>query len=166
MAAASALLWLMGVNFVGWLGVWMAPGAAWILGLLLAAAFGAGLGWLWGDVLSKKPAARKFPRPVGGLLYGLAVALLFVFAVPLLFSAIAGGPSIGLGTGTGFDGIPEFFGAHMVPALPDLGFDPPLRSLAERDWHSRDDHVGRLLPFGLAFALFGVSTDLMCGRGK
>jgi hypothetical protein len=166
MLAAVALLWLMDVNFIGWLGVWMAPGAAWVVGLLLAAAFGAGLGYLWGNVLSKKPAVKKLPRPVGGLLYGLAVALLFALVVPLLFSLIAGDPGVGLSTNTGFDAIPEAFGAHLVPALPDLGFDPPLASLAERDWWARDDFTGRLLPFSLAFVLFGVCLDLMTKQGK
>jgi hypothetical protein len=165
MLAAVALLWLMGVNFIGWLGVWMTPGAAWLVGLLLTAAFGAGLGYLWGSVLAKKPAVKKMPGPLGGLLYGLAVALLFALVVPLLFSLLAGDPGVGLST-TGFDVIPEAFGAHLVPALPDLGFDPPLASLAERDWWARDDFTGRLLPFCLAFALFGVCLALMTKQGK
>lgn len=166
MLAAVALLWLMDVNFVGWLGVWMAPGAVWILGIVLAAAFGAGLGWLWGEVIGKKPAVKKLPRPVGGLLYGEAVALLFVFIVPLLFSALAGDPGVGHSTGTGFDAIPEAFGGHLVPTLPDIGFNPPLESLAESEWVGRNDFTGRLLPFCLAFALFGVVVDLLSKPGK
>lgn len=165
MAAAVVLLWLMGVNFIGWLGVWMAPGAAWILGLVFTLLFGAGLGALW-DVVAKQDAIKKLPKPAGGLLYGLIVALLFVFLVPVVFSLVAGDPAVGLSTGTGFDVFPEAFGAHMVPALPDLGFDLPLRSIAERDWFAKDDFVGRLLPFGLAFALFGVVVQLMAKQGK
>ena len=165
MLAAVVLLWLMGINLVGWLGVWMAPGAAWILGLVFALLFGAGLGALW-DVAGKQDAIKKLPTPAGGLLYGLVVALLFVFLVPVVFSLVAGDPSIGLSSGTGFDAFPEAFGAHLVPALPDVGFDPPLRSIAERDWFAKDDFSGRLLPFGLAFVLFGVVVQLMAKSGK
>ncbi|MBZ0135754.1 MAG: hypothetical protein K8I27_05230 [Planctomycetes bacterium] len=163
--ACVVLLWLMGINFVGWLGVWMAPGAAWILGLVLTLLFGAGLGALW-NVVARQDAVKKLPKPAGGLLYGLIVALLFALVVPVVFSLIAGDPAIGLSSGTGFDVFPEAFGAHLVPALPDLGFDPPLRALAERDWYAKDDFAGRLLPFGLAFALFGVVVQLMTKQGK
>ncbi|MCB9893553.1 MAG: hypothetical protein H6839_03800 [Planctomycetes bacterium] len=166
MLASVALLWLMGVNFMGWLGAWFAPGAAWLVGILLAAGFGAGLGVLWSDVLSKQAPLKKLPSPAGGLVYGVGVALLFVVIVPLLFSAIAGNPSMGLSSGTGFDVFPEAFGAHLVPALPDLGFDPPLHGLAKNDWWSRNDFGGRGLPFGLAFALFGVLTQLLAKPGK
>jgi len=165
MAAAILLLWLMDVNFVGWLGVWMAPGAAWILGLVFALLFGAGLGALW-DVIGSRDALKKLPKPVGGLVYGLIVALLFIFVVPVVFSLVAGDPGVGLSSGTGFDVFPEAFGAHLVPALPDLGFRPPLHGLAERDWFAKDDFAGRLLPFGLAFALFGVVVQLMARPGK
>jgi hypothetical protein len=164
MLAAVALLWLMDVNFIGWLGMWLAPGAAWLLGLILAAAIGAGLGVLWVNVLAAK--AGKLPKPVGGIVYGIACGLLLATLVPIILSAIAGNPSVGLSTGTGFDVFPEAFGAHLVPALPDLGFDPPLASIAERDWWSRDDHAGRLLPFCLAFTLFGLCVDLIGKPGK
>ena len=166
MLGSVVLLWLMGVNFMGWLGVWFAPGAAWLVGVLFAAAFGAGLGLLWGNVLAAQPALKKLPKPVGGLIFGLGVALLFVFVVPPLFSIIAGDPGIGLSSGTGFDVFPEAFGAHLVPSLPDLGFDPPLRSMAKKDWFAKDDFTGRLLPFGLAFALFGVLVQLLAKPGK
>ncbi|MCA8916942.1 MAG: hypothetical protein KDB90_16240 [Planctomycetes bacterium] len=166
MLGSVLLLWLMGVNFMGWLGMWFAPGAAWLVGILFTAALGAGLGVLWADVISKQPAIKKMPKPVGGLVYGICVALLFIFIVPLLFSAIAGDPSVGLSSGTGFDALPEAFGTHLVPALPDLGFDPPLHGLADKDWWSRDDFTGRLLPFGLAFALFGILAQLLGKQGK
>jgi hypothetical protein len=165
MLAAVLLLWLMGVNFMGWLGAWLAPGAAWLVGVAMTLAFAAGLGLLW-DVLAKQPAIRKLPRPAGGLAYGILVALLFVLIVPLALSALAGDPGMFLSTGTGLDVFPEAFGAHAVPALPDLGFDPPLAMLAERDWFSRDDFAGRLLPFGLAFALFGIVLDLLSRNGR
>lgn len=165
MLAAVVLLWLMGVNFMGWLGAWLAPGAAWLVGVGLTLALSVGLGLLWG-VLAKQPAIKKLPRPAGGLAYGVSVALLFVFLVPVALSALAGDPGMFLSTGTGFDAFPEAFGAHAVPALPDLGFDPPLAMLAERDWFSRDDFAGRLLPFGLAFALFGVLLDLLSRTGR
>ncbi|MCB9933073.1 MAG: hypothetical protein H6841_06600 [Planctomycetes bacterium] len=165
MLAAVILLWLMDVNFMGWLGAWLAPGAAWPVGVAITLAFAAGLGLLWG-VLAKQPAAKKLPRPAGGLVYGIAVGMLFVFLVPLVLSAIAGDPSMFESTGSGFDVFPEAFGAHAVPALPDLGFEPPLAALSERDWVSRDDFTGRLLSFGLAFALFGVLVDVLSRTGR
>ncbi|MCA8944942.1 MAG: hypothetical protein KDB29_01820 [Planctomycetes bacterium] len=165
MLVAVIVLWLMGVNLMGWLGCWMTPGAAWLVGVLMAAALGAGFGLLWPGI-AKQPALKKLPRPVGGVLYGLIVGLLFVFVIPVVLSLLAGDPSVGLSSGTGFDVFPEAFGAHLVPALPDLGFDPPMRALAEKDWFAKDDFVGRVLPFSIAFMLFGVCVDVLSNSGK
>lgn len=165
MLSAVVLLALMDVNLIGWLGVWLTPGAAWIVGLLFTIVLAFAFASLWGVAL-KQDAIKKMPRPVGGLVYGAIVGLLFVFVIPLILSVLAGDPTVGVSSGTGFDALPEAFGAHLVPALPDLGFDPPLRSLAAEDWWQRDDYVGRLLPFGLAFMVFGLVLGLMAKDGK
>lgn len=163
--AAAALLWLMDVNLLGWLGAWVAPGAPWLVGIALGAALSFALAALWAGALAKQPFARKLPAPLAGLVYGVAVGLLFAVLVPLLLSAAAGDPGMARGTGTFFDG-PVGWVAHVVPPLPDLGFEPPLKSLAQADWVSRNDHAGRLLPFCLAFAAWGLVLSLLCNKGK
>lgn len=165
LSAAVALLWLMNVNLLGWLGAWVAPGAPWLVGLLLGAGLSFAFAALWAGVLAKQPAARKLPAPVAGILYGVAVGLLFAVLVPLVLSAAAGDPGMARGTGTFID-TPVGWVAHVVPPLPDLGFELPLTSMAEGDWVSRDDHGARLLPFALAFAGWGMVLSLLCNKGK
>jgi hypothetical protein len=158
MLAAVVLFWLMGVNFCGWLGAWIAPGAAWIVGILLAALAGVGFAALWTGTLAKQQGVKKLPPVIGATLYGLGVGLLFIFVIPLILSAIAGNPGMAHdnlgGTIAG-----AFADVHIVPALPDW-FDPPFASWADNDWIHRDDFAARLLPFSLAFALFGLVLGL------
>jgi hypothetical protein len=165
--AAVVLFWLMDVNFLGWLGAWLAADAgAWLVGTLIAFGLCAGFAAIWTASLATRPGVRKLPTPVGGVLFGLVVGLLFATLVPILLSAIAGDPGMVEGGGSVFDGFPAAFGGRVVPALPDLGFRPPLHGLADTDWVSRDDHVGRLLPFSLAFMLFGALLQLGGKRGE
>lgn len=160
--AAVVLLWLMDVNLIGWLGVWLAPGAPWIVGLLLTLVIGLGFGALWSGTFATHKSVRKLPGPLGGVMFGAGVAVVMIFLVPLILSLFAGDPGV---LGVGGDGG-SFLGARIVPGLPDLGFDPPLAFLAESDWWSRDDYAGRLLPFGLAFMLYGLVLALTDNRSK
>jgi hypothetical protein len=157
----------MDMNFLGWVGAWLAADfGAWLVGILIAFGLCLGLAAIWTGSLSKRPGVQKIPAPIGGALYGLVVGLIFATLVPLLLSAIAGDPGMAEGSGTAFDSFPAAFGARVTPALPDLGFNPPLRGLSDTDWVSRDDYAGRLLPFGLAFMLFGMVLQLSSKRGK
>lgn len=161
-----ALFCLMGMNFIGWLGAWFAQEAgAWIVDLLLAAALCFAFAWLWVATAGPRPFVKKLPAPVGGVLYGILVGLVFATVIPLLLSATAGGPRMGENHSATVSSLGRAFGVHMVPALPDLGFDPPLRGLVRGDWVSLDDYGNRLLPFMVAFAGFGVVLGLT-GRNK
>jgi hypothetical protein len=153
MLSAVALFWLMGMNFCGWLGAWIAPGAAWIVGILLAAVLGVGFGYLWSGSLGRAKAARKLPPVVAALLYGIAVGLVFIVLVPLLLSAVAGNPP--MAHSTAFDALVGGFGGHIVPALPDW-FSPPMKSWVDHDWIHLESYGARVLPFLLAFGLYGV----------
>ena len=165
LAPVVMLMWLMDLNFVGWLGAWLAAEAgAWIVGILLAFALGYGLALLWYARLAALPAVKRVPPPIAGALYGVLAGLIFATLVPLLLSALAGNPGMAEGSGTDFDAFPRAFGVRVTPALPDLGFEPPLRSLAGDDWVSRDDYAGRLLPLALAFALYGAVLQLIPAR--
>jgi hypothetical protein len=163
MLAAVVFFWLMGVNFCGWLGAWIAPDAAWIVGILLAGLAGVGFAALWTGTLAKQDGVKKLPPVVGAMLYGFVVGLLFIFVIPLLLSAIAGNP--GMAHSTAFDGLVSTFGGHVVPALPDW-FEPPFASWVDDAWISRDDFVARLLPFSLAFTLYGLVLGLISGTKK
>lgn len=164
--AAVVLFWLMDMNYCGWLGAWLTPGAAWIVGILMAAALGIAFAALWTGWVSKQKVTKSAPVVAAATVYGLLVGAIFIFLVPLLLSTLAGDPGMMHGTGTGFDSIGEAFGGHVVPELPDLGFDPPLHSMADNDWIHRDDFVARLLPFSLAFALYGAVLGLTAGTRK
>lgn len=166
MFTSVVLLWLMGVNLVGWLGVWLAPGAAWIVGALLALGLAVGFSALWSGGIAKQRVVKKMPVPLGGLVYGAIIALIMIFIVPLSLSALGDHPgmaesALGIGKGGG-----SVLGVRIIPALPDLGFDPPLEFLAGEDWYGRDDYVGRLLPFGIAFLAFGLVVGLLNKDGK
>ncbi len=164
MLAAVVFFWLMGVNFCGWLGAWIAPGAAWIVGILLAALAGVGFAALWSRTLAKQEGVKKLPPVVGATLYGFVVGLLFIFVIPLLLSAIAGNPGMAHDN-LGGQIAGAFADVRIVPALPDW-FDPPLTSWADNDWISRDDFAARFLPFSLAFALYGLLLGLTSGTKK
>ncbi len=166
LAPAVVLFWLMGMNFVGWLGAWFAHDwGAWLAGVLIAVALGFGYAALWSGFVARQPWARKLSLPGTGALYGVVAGLVTATVVALLLSAAAGDPGI-VHAGFG-DVFVRGFGGRVVPGLPDLGFDPPLRSLADRDWVSRNSHGARLLPFALAFAAFGATLGLLApGRGK
>lgn len=159
------LCWLMNMNLIGWLGAWFASGGgAWVVGALLIAALAFGFAALWVGVVAGQSGLKKLPAPLTGLIYGAVVGLIFATLVPLLFSAIAGNPGMAQ---AGFgDVFISAFGGHIVPALPDLGFDPPLKSLARDEWVSRDSHGARLLPFLIAFCSFGLTLSLFDKRGR
>lgn len=162
---AIVLCWLMNMNLVGWLGAWFASGGgAWLVGALLVAAFSFGFAALWVGVVGKQSGLKKLPLPLTGLIFGAVVGLICATLVPLLLSAIAGNPGM---SQAGFgDVIVSAFGVHIVPALPDLGFDPPLKSMARDEWVSRDAHGARLLPFVVAFSSFGLTLALFDKRGR
>lgn len=161
--AAVALFWLMGMNFCGWLGAWLTPGAAWLVGILMALAAGLGFAALWHGTLARQAWAKRLPPVVASLLYGVAVGLLFVLLVPVILSALAGNP--GMVHSTMFDGAVTLFGGHVVPALPDL-FNPPFASWIDDEWIQRDAFAARLVPFLLAFALYGLVLGLTSSRSK
>lgn len=164
MLAAVALFWLMDMNFCGWLGAWLTPGAAWIVGILMAAGLGIGFAALWTQWAARQKAAKKVPDVIAATIYGLVVGAVFIFLVPLLLSALAGNP--GMLHGGTFEGVGRAFGGHVVPELPDLGFKPPLASWADNDWIHRDDFAARLLPFSLSFALYGLVLGLTARMSK
>ncbi len=159
------LFWLMDMNFVGWLGAWFAAEiGAWLVGLLIACALAFGFAALWAGVIARQPIVGKLSAPGAGALYGVVIGIVTATVVALLLSAIVGDPGM-MRAGVG-DFFGKAFGVRVVPPLPDLGFDPPLRSLGNHDWVSRNDHSGRLLPFALAFAAFGATLGLFAGKSK
>ncbi len=154
MFSAVVVLWLMNVNLIGWLGAWVAPDFAWLVGFGIAAvlAVAFGIGW---NILSSQPALKKMPTLGAGLVYGAIVALIMILLVPIFLSAIGDNPKMvydqyGIG-------ITSFLGVHATPPLPDLGFDLPLASVFEDfDWAGKSDFGGRFPTFGLAFLVFGL----------
>jgi hypothetical protein len=162
MFAAIVVLWTMDVNLVGWLGAWVAPEYAWLVGFLITALLAVGFGAGWSAV-STKPTFKKMPVLGAGGLYGVIVGLVMIFAVPFILAAIGGDRPMGVDK-AGF-GITSFLGIHVTPAFPDFGVEPPLESVFDFDWYAKDDYGGRALTFGPAFIVFGLVISFF-GKGK
>ncbi|MDC1141555.1 hypothetical protein OAU50_00555 [Planctomycetota bacterium] len=153
MLSAIVVLWTMNINLVGWLGAWIAPDYAWVIGILITGVLTVLFGWGWA-VASKQPALKKMPSMGAGLVYGAIIGLLMILAVPPLLSALGGAPGMAVDN-AGF-GISSMFGVHVTPPLPDIGISPPLAELFDFDWFAEDDFAGRFPTFGVAFLGFGL----------
>lgn len=161
-----ALLWCMNVAILPWLGVFVTQGSPYIGGVPVLAALMYVLVWLYGAVLLKNDKAKKAPGFVMGLAYGVFLAALFIWVIPTVLSALTGNPAVHPGTG-GVGDIGAGIGHRLFPSGPDLGFKPPLASLAEKPWWNVGDWQGRLIPFGIAFAATGLFIGLFsAGKDK
>jgi hypothetical protein len=156
---------LMGMNFAGWLGAWIAPGWPWLAGLSLAAVLGVAGAWAFA-VLSGHDALKKVPGAMQGIGFGVCMAVVCAVLLPLVFNAAAGDPTMSHASGTIIDDVRDKAGVRMVPLLPDVGVEPPLTTLASDDWIKPGQYGARLLPFVIAFGLYGLVVGLGGGRRK
>jgi hypothetical protein len=164
-AVLVLLLALMDVNFCGWLGVWFVRQMPYIAGIPLAILLGLGASYAYGASVARSDWG---PPPVRGVIFGVIVAALFVWLMPWVFSELVGQATgvthVGRSAGA-FDVFPKTFDSHYEP-LPDMGFDAPMKGLADKAWYNKDDWQGRLVPFGIAFAAMGLTLALVAGKKK
>jgi hypothetical protein len=156
---------LMGMNFAGWLGAWIAPGWPWLAGLGFATVIGVGGAWAFA-VLSGHDALKKVPAIMQGVGFGVCLGVICAVVLPLVFNAAAGEPTMSHARGSIIDDVGEAVGVRMVPRLPDVGVEPPLTALASDDWIKPGQYGSRLLPFVIAFALYGMVVGLGGRRRK
>lgn len=130
------------------------------LGLFGAYVYAASLGTKFGG-----------PKAVRGLIFGLILAVMMVWIVPLTVTAM------GVATGdarTVYQGPGESSGYaatqgqiktkdHSVGDAPPLGdVRPPLAELtAGQKWTAASDWQGRILPFFAGFLLYGLVLGLI-----
>ncbi|MDC1143146.1 hypothetical protein OAU50_08640 [Planctomycetota bacterium] len=171
--AMAVVFWSMNVNFAGWMGAWFSAenpnGSGFALSCLCSAAAAAIYVGFLGKVLPGPPALR-------GILFGVGLATLTIWVLPYSVSWVH---TISGQTRIVYNGDPKTIRdiksqhpsndkANAEPTTPDetvvidgvpnIGTLRPFLAKATRDkpWAAVDDWRGRLLPFGLAFALFGL----------
>ncbi|KAA0213272.1 hypothetical protein EDM80_08380 [bacterium] len=163
-----ALTWALNVNITKWVGLWLAPDDAQSAGLSFMSFLG-----LFGAYVYAASLGTKFggPKAVRGLIYGVILAVMMVWIVPLTVTAL------GVATGdarTVYQGPGESSGYavtqgqvktrdHSVGDAPPLGdVRPPLAELtAGQKWTAASDWQGRILPFFAGFLLYGLVLGLI-----
>ncbi len=156
-------LWAMNVNYAAWFGAWLSPKNQYPAGFGVIALMGFLMAWVYGRFIGD-----KFPMPgmVRGIIYGLVLAVVAIWFVPYTFEGLAsavGNTQVVYG-GRGIIDDEKRADEHMAeqmtrvepcPAL--FGVKPPFAKITkDKEWAPGDAWRGRLLPFGLAFVLYGL----------
>lgn len=164
LAFLLGLLWAMDVNYGAWVGAWLSPKNQYQAGFGVIAIFGLIAAWVYARFIGD-----KFPMPgmVRGVVYGLILAAVAIWFVPYTLEGIAsavgntqvvyGGRGIIDKDNKRTDEVMAEQMTQVEPCPPLFGVKPPLAKLTkDKQWAPADAWKGRLLPFGLAFALFGL----------
>jgi len=165
--AGLASLWALNINISAWAGMWIAPESAQGTGLSMIAFMGLFCGWVYAASLGTKFGG---PAAVRGLIFGVILAALMIWIVPLLVTAM------GIATGdarTVYQGPGESTAYAVtlgevktrdsaVGDAPEIaGVKPPLAEVtAGKRWTHTDDWEGRLLPFLIGFCIYGLVLGL------
>jgi hypothetical protein len=169
----AAVFWSMNVNFAGWMGAWFSADNPTGAGLALSCVCGVMAALFYTGFASKllpgSPALK-------GILYGVFLASLTIWVVPYSVSwihTVSGQTRVVYsGDTTTVNDIksqhPSNYEVEEKPLetkdtvridpVPNIGKIKPFLTGATRNrpWATVDSWRGRLLPFGLAFALFGL----------
>ncbi|MBK8207744.1 MAG: hypothetical protein IPK87_13295 [Planctomycetes bacterium] len=161
LAVLIGVLWAMDVNYGAWVGAWLSPRNQYTAGFLLIVAISVSLTYMYA-----KHIGEKFPGPgyIRGLCFGAVFGALAIWVVPPVLSGIAeavGNTQVVFqGRGITNDAQRADQAEHMtrVEPCPAIGnVEPPLRFMTEdHEWAPADEWKGRLLPFGVAFLLWGL----------
>ncbi|MBX3475862.1 MAG: hypothetical protein KF754_15940 [Planctomycetes bacterium] len=157
-------LWAMDVNYAAWVGAWLSPKNQYKAGMGVIVIFGLIAAWVYARFIGD-----KFPGPgmLRGVVYGLVLAGCAIWFIPYTLEGIAsavGNTQVVYGGRAIFDDknkrADEVMAEQMTqvePCPPLFGVKPPLAKLTrDRQWAPADAWKGRLIPFGIAFALFGL----------
>lgn len=158
------LFWAMDVNYAAWVGAWLAPKKQYAAGFGVIAVFGLFFAWFYARFIGD-----KFPGPgmVRGLAFGAILAACAIWVIPYTLDTIAGfvGNTQVVYGGRGIvdkehktaDQQMADLLTQVEPCPPIYGVKPPLAKLTrDKPWAPADAWKGRLLPFGIAFLLYGL----------
>lgn len=154
-------LWAMDVNFTVWLGAWLSPEKAVPVGSAIVITCGTVLAYVYAHYVGNKFTG---PGVVRGLVFGAVFGAFAIWALPPILSGLAGavGDTQTVYQGRGITNselrADENGRLTYQPASPPIfGVEPPLRFMTENhQWAAADAWQGRLLPFGVAFLLWGA----------
>ncbi|MBX3460727.1 MAG: hypothetical protein KF696_12325 [Planctomycetes bacterium] len=160
LAVMLGLLWAMGVNYAAWIGAWLSPRNQYAAGFGVIVAAGVFFAYMYA-----RHIGEKFPGPgyARGLAFGAIFAVLSIWVVPCTLATIAewvGNTQVVFqGRGITNNELRADQAEHMtrVEPCPAIGgIEPPLMFLTENhEWAPADGWKGRVLPFGVAFLLWG-----------
>lgn len=159
-----ATFWVLNVNYAAWLGAWLSPENQYATGLSVLIIFGVVTAWMYTGFLGE---VIPGPGPIRGILLGAVLAAGAIWVLPAVLNGFAGvvGNTQVVFTGRGIADDGQTYDETMteksrtaVQPCPEIGgFKPPLGELTgDHPWAPADGWVGRLLPFGVAFLLYGL----------
>ncbi|MCC6574994.1 MAG: hypothetical protein IT462_14545 [Planctomycetes bacterium] len=152
MLFAVGILWTMNLNFLGWIGTWFSKDQAYSTGIGITVIAALALGWLYANI-----PAMNMPSPVRGLLFGLILAAIFIWALPtvLASSAAAAEDARHLSDGSLQKGAR--IEPSKIPEFPEGMRNPPMNAFTQgKAWENKQDWEGRLAPFLIAFGVYGL----------
>lgn len=163
MVLMLATLWCMNVNYAAWLGIWLTAKNQYSAGGAVILILGAVMAWMYARFAAENLPG---PGPVRGLIFGALLWVGAVWVLPYTFEGIAGviGNTQVVYGGYGVVRDEKRTDEKMQDAIaqvepcPELfGVKPPLAKLTrDKDWAPADAWKARLLPFGIAFLLYGL----------
>ena len=161
MVMLLATLWALNVNYAAWLGAWLSPNAQYASGLGVLVVFGFVAAWAYARHIGNWIPG---PGPIRGLQFGAVLALCAIWLLPAVlngFAGVVGNTQVvyqGRGIFTDEERFDEKMARTRVEPCPPLGdIEPPLADLTkDHEWAAADAWVGRLLPFGVGFLLYGL----------
>jgi hypothetical protein len=156
-----ATFWALDVNYAAWIGAWVAPNSQYVTGLTILIIFGFLAAIMYGRWLGNLIPG---PGPIRGLIFGGVLAACAIWVVPYTLNGFAGmvGNTQIVFQGHGITNEEETFDQKMSrtrvePCPPIAGQKPPLAFLTQdHPWAPADGWIGRLLPFTVAFLLYGL----------
>lgn len=153
--------WALNVNIWEWVGSWLTSDDPQQAGLSLLVFLS-----LFGAAIYRGTLGTQFggPGALRGVIFGVIMAAIWIWAIPICVKA-AGMATVHareVYSGKPNNGQPQAPTARPFGAAPPLGdVQPPLASLTQgSQWTDPDDWEGRVLPFLIAFALYGAVLGL------
>jgi hypothetical protein len=155
------VLWSMDVNYVAWIGAWLSPERQYPVGFAVVMIIGFALAYLYAHYVGNKLPGNSAAK---GAIFGAVLAAFSIWVLPPIMSGIAeaAGNTQVVFQGRGITNDEEVVSeasrlTQVQPCPPVGGIEPPLRFLTQNSqWAAADAWQGRLLPFGVAFLLWGV----------
>jgi hypothetical protein len=161
MLAALGVMWAFDINYMAWLGVWFSTDNAFPAGAAMFIVMGVVLAWFYAGYIGSKLPGHGLVR---GLVFGAVLAAAAIWALPPILHGVAraagDGQVVFQGRGIHDDRTRVDESARFVAeptCSPIAGVNPPFAGWTEqRRWAAPDASGGRIVPFGLAFLLYGA----------